>query len=237
MFIRTESFSSFMAKFPLTTFIIGLQVLLWAFFSLPFKDAPYWFSQADGFNAAISDGQWWRLITPIFLHASFTHLFFNTLSLILFAPALEEMLKKGRFALIYFGSGIAGNAATYFIQPPDYSHVGASGAIFGLFGCYLFMAFFRKSRMSQANAQVLVIILALSLLTSFFSPSTNTVAHFFGLAAGFGLAAILLKKEAFAHYTFYSESKRAKPVKWDRKTILIAVIVLLAVIGIIASIT
>ncbi|MGD6818542.1 rhomboid family intramembrane serine protease [Metabacillus sp. 113a] len=194
MFIRNESFSSYLSKFPLTSFIIGLHILIWGFFSLPFQDSPYWFSQADGFNSAIAHGQWWRLITPIFLHAGFTHLLFNSFSLAVAAPPLEEMLGKARLALLYAGSGIAANAATFILLPPEYSHVGASGAIFGLFGCWLFMALNRKNRISPAQSQVLFIILAMSLAASFLSPSVNVTAHIFGLAAGFVLSALLLKR-------------------------------------------
>ncbi|AZB41376.1 rhomboid family intramembrane serine protease [Bacillus sp. FJAT-42376] len=234
MFTRNESFSAFLYKFPLTSFFIITQILVWAFFALPLKDAPYWFSALDGYNAAIAHGEWWRLATPVFLHANFSHLFFNTISIILFAPALEEMLGKAKFILLYIGSAILANAATFMIQPLEYSHVGASGAIFGLFGCYLFMALFRKNQITRANAQVLLIILALSFLTSFFSPSTNVTAHFFGLVSGFGFSSVLIKKEAFAPYSFYSGGTRRQSLNWNKKNLLWTAVLLLALLGIIS---
>nr|WP_155113717.1 rhomboid family intramembrane serine protease [Metabacillus mangrovi] len=200
-------------------------------FLLPFKDAAYWFSEIDGFNSAILAGEWWRLVTPLFLHAGFSHLFFNTVSLILFAPALEQMLGRWKFSLLYLLAGVAGNAATLLLLPGSYSHVGASGAIFGLFGAYLFAAFFRKGKISPVNVQILSIIVALSFVTSLLSPSINLTAHLFGGVAGFALGPILFQKEAFVHYTYYSVASRSRSVS-RTLPVWMVILFILAVIGV-----
>lgn len=131
MFIRTENFQTFIRLYPIVTFILALQAVLWLFFSLPVHSVVLWRDAVTGYNLGVANGEWWRLITPVLLHAGFTHLLFNSMSIFLFAPALERMLGKARFLLVYAGSGIIGNIGTYVTEPLDYVHVGASGAISG----------------------------------------------------------------------------------------------------------
>src|SRR5699024_10307837 len=103
---------------------------------LPFAMGDVVFEQLVGVNILVAHGEVWRLVTPIFLHKGFTHLLFNSFSLVLFGPGLERILGKGRFLLVYLSAGVFANIATFFIQPPTYIHLGASGAIFGIFGYY-----------------------------------------------------------------------------------------------------
>ena len=141
------------------------------------------------------EGEYWRLFTPIFMHGGFTHVLFNSFSLVLFGPALERLLGKGTFLLIYLVSGVLANVATLLLEPLTYVHVGSSGAIFGLFGYYISMILFRKHMLSQQNSQIILIICALSLIMTFIQPNINITAHIFGLLGGFLLGAIFYKKK------------------------------------------
>ncbi|MFY4776722.1 rhomboid family intramembrane serine protease [Metabacillus sp. RGM 3146] len=194
MFTRTESLGVYISRYPIVSALCAVHLLLWLLFLIPVQSIMFLFTWLDGYNLGIAEGEWWRLITPIFLHASFSHLFFNTISLILFTPPLEKLLKKGKFLLIYFLCGFLANAATFFLEPLEYSHIGASGAIFGLFGVYLYMSFFRKDLISRANSQIILIILIVGFLTSFMSDDINIIAHLFGFMVGMGTAPLLLKK-------------------------------------------
>ena len=79
--------------------------------------------------------QIWRFITPIFLHANFNHLVFNSFCQVIFGAQLEHRFGTKKVVIIYFGAGFMGNLlSTMFI---DGASVGASGAIFGLLGCLL----------------------------------------------------------------------------------------------------
>lgn len=196
MFIRTENFQTFIRLYPVVTFILALQAVLWLFFSLPAHSVVLWRDTVTGYNLGVANGEWWRLITPILLHAGFTHLLFNSMSIFLFAPALERMLGKARFLLVYAGSGIIGNIGTYVTEPLDYVHVGASGAIFGLFGVYLFMVLFRNELIGQEHSKMIITLLAFAVLMSFINSNINMMAHLFGLCGGFLLSFLCVQKKS-----------------------------------------
>ncbi|KJJ42107.1 membrane protein [Bacillus subtilis] len=195
MFIRTENFQTFIRLYPVVTFILALQAVLWLFFSLPVHSVVLWRDAVTGYNLGVANGEWWRLITPFLLHAGFTHLLFNSMSIFLFAPALERMLGKARFLLVYAGSGIIGNIGTYVTEPLDYVHVGASGAIFGLFGVYLFMVLFHKELIGQEHSKMFLTLLAFAVLMSFINSNINMMAHLFGLCGGFLLSFLCVQKK------------------------------------------
>lgn len=196
MFIRTENFQTFIRLYPVVTFILALQAALWLFFSLPVHSVVLWRDAVTGYNLGVANGEWWRLITPVLLHAGFTHLLFNSMSIFLFAPALERMLGKARFLLVYAGSGIIGNIGTYITEPLDYVHVGASGAIFGLFGVYLFMVLFRKELIGHEHSKMILTLLAFAVLMSFINSNINMMAHLFGLCGGFILSFLCVQKKS-----------------------------------------
>lgn len=76
----------------------------------------------------------WTLVTSIFLHAGFLHLFVNALVLLSFGPVLEARIGRRRFLYIFFGSGIIAGAAQILVIPPEVVVLGASGAILGTLG-------------------------------------------------------------------------------------------------------
>jgi rhomboid protease GluP len=211
MFTRTESFRTFLHLYPVVSILVCIHIVIWLLIQLPIPTVQLFFTLLDGFNAGIANGEYWRIVTPIFLHVSFVHLFFNTISLILFAPALEKMLKKLKFILLYVGAGIIANIATFMLEPLNYSHIGASGAIFGLFGTYLFIVYFRRGIIDQANSQLIISILVIGIIMTFFNSNINIVAHLFGLIGGFALAPLFIKKRGqFVHQTYYSPTSVRK---------------------------
>src|SRR4051812_45298545 len=85
------------------------------------------------FGPAISDGEWWRLVTGGFLHANLIHIFFNMYLLWILGQMLEPMLGSGRFAALYFTALLWGSFGALLVTP-NVPTVGASGAVFGLMG-------------------------------------------------------------------------------------------------------
>lgn len=184
MFSRTESFQQFIRYYPIVTAIISIHLLLYLLTLIPIIPARLIYENLVGVNLYIAEGEVWRFATPIFLHSGFSHMLFNSFSLVLFGPPLEQMLGKMRFLLIYLAGGILANVATYFLNPLTYTHVGSSGAIFALFGYYIAIILFKKHMLSQQNSQIILTITAIGLVMTFLQPNINVTAHIFGLLSG-----------------------------------------------------
>ncbi|WEG12533.1 rhomboid family intramembrane serine protease [Pullulanibacillus sp. KACC 23026] len=196
MFIRTESFRDFLKFYPVVASILALTIFLFLVYQLAslFHITPLiaLFNDGVGYNLGIAQGQLWRLVTPLFLHFTFSHILFNAFSIFLFAPALERILGKTKFIIAFLGSGIISNLLCYFFGDLALAYIGASSAIFGLFGIYLFIIVFRRELIDRVNTQIIGIILLLSVVMTFLTPSTDILGHLFGLLGGFILGPILL---------------------------------------------
>lgn len=140
------------------------------------------------FPPAIADGQWYRLITSMFLHASVWHIGFNMLALYYFGPVVERRFGTGRFALLYLVSGFVSSASSYLIEPPQVPSLGASGAIFGIFAVVMVLAFNRRHD-PGANQLLrsLFGLLVLNGLLVFFVPNIDVWAHVGGFLGGIAL--------------------------------------------------
>jgi len=108
------------------------------------------------FGPAVANGDWWRLITSTFLHASILHIAFNMYFLWFVGSAVEQALGRGRFLLVYIVSGLAGSAGA-LIASPNALTVGASGAIWGIMGAALVLEA-RRIYVFGGQAMGLVII-------------------------------------------------------------------------------
>lgn len=114
MFIRTESFSQYIRQYPVVTTLIALNVIIYLLTLMPFFGDSI-LNFGIGSNYMIEQGEYWRLVTPMFLHAGFMHLLFNMFSLFIFGPELEKVAGKARFLTVYFLAGIFGDIATFFV--------------------------------------------------------------------------------------------------------------------------
>jgi membrane associated rhomboid family serine protease len=88
-------------------------------------------------GAAVADGDYWRLLTAAFLHGGILHIAFNMYALYLFGPFIERALGTARFIVAYLTMAIASSVFVYWLTDPQVATIGASGAIFGLFGLAL----------------------------------------------------------------------------------------------------
>ncbi|MBT2524357.1 rhomboid family intramembrane serine protease [Streptomyces sp. ISL-99] len=127
----------------------------------------------------VADGEWYRLVTSMFLHQEFWHIGFNMLGLWWLGGPLEAALGRARYLVLYLLSGLAGSALTYLIAAPNQPSLGASGAIFGLLGATAVL----MRRMNYDMRPVLV-LLALNLLFTFTWSGIAWEAHLGGLIAG-----------------------------------------------------
>jgi rhomboid protease GluP len=145
-------------------------------------------------NAAIARGEWWRFVTPIFLHIGMLHLFFNSYALWIVGPQVERLYGGARFVILYVLTGIAGVLGSYVYHPQGIS-AGASGAIFGLFGVLLVFGIrYRDSvppAFKRAVGTGVLPIIVINLIIGFTIPVVDNAAHISGLLAGGLLAAIV----------------------------------------------
>ncbi|MCA0972798.1 rhomboid family intramembrane serine protease [Halobacillus litoralis] len=227
MFLRNESFKEFLRFYPIVSGLVALHLVLWILIDLLQLDfARALESWGVGVNALVLNGEYWRLVTPIFLHNGLGHAFFNSFSLVLFGPALERMLGKVKFSITYLFAGIIANLGAFLVNPDAfYVHLGASGAIFGIFGVYVYMVLKRKDLIDQANSQIIMVIFILGLVMTF-RPGIHILGHLFGLVGGFAIAPIVLRNagtyslwQLRAKYsrTYDDDEIRFNPNRWQNK--------------------
>jgi rhomboid protease GluP len=142
------------------------------------------------FNPLIVAGEWWRLITPMFLHIGFMHILFNGIALHSLGTLTEQLYGSARFFMIYMVAGISGVMAS-FVFSPNIS-AGASGAIFGLFGALLYFGTQNKELFFRTLGSGIFVVLGINLSIGFLYPSTiDNYAHLGGLLGGFLAAAFV----------------------------------------------
>jgi len=137
-------------------------------------------------NDLIIQGQYWRFITPIFLHANLPHVGLNMLNFFVLGIFLERLVGHLRFLLIYLLTGVISIIASFYFMPQEIS-VGASGAIFGLVGAYsVFVLTHRRAFRNNGYPALLwlVLIIGVNLSIGLFIPNVDNYAHLGGLLSG-----------------------------------------------------
>ncbi|MFT4412630.1 rhomboid family intramembrane serine protease [Fredinandcohnia humi] len=140
-------------------------------------------------NFLILNGEWWRFITPMFLHIGFFHLLMNTFALYYMGSEVERLYGKLRFLLIYLFAGFAGSLASFVFSPTV--SAGASGAIFGCFGALLFFGTVYPSLFFRTMGANVIGVIILNLAFGFMVPGIDNAGHIGGLIGGFLASSIL----------------------------------------------
>jgi membrane associated rhomboid family serine protease len=143
------------------------------------------------FGPSVADGEWYRIVTCGFLHASLFHLGFNMFALYVIGQLLEPALGTPRFVALYFASLIAGSFGALLLDPNALT-VGASGAVFGIFGATMVIA--RGRGMNEIAGQ-LGLLLILNLAITFWASNISVGGHLGGLAAGLLCAVVIVAAE------------------------------------------
>ncbi|OPX42014.1 rhomboid protease GluP [Ruminiclostridium hungatei] len=133
-------------------------------------------------NALILEGQFWRFLTPVFLHADEIHLALNSYSLFIIGTQVEKLYGRRRFMLIYVVSGILGNIASFAFSIN--ASVGASGAIFGLFGAMLYFVIKRPSLLKSGFGANLITAVVVNLAYGILNKQIDNNAHMGGFIGG-----------------------------------------------------
>ncbi|MEV5028697.1 rhomboid family intramembrane serine protease [Paenibacillus sp. LPE1-1-1.1] len=196
IFIRYESFRSYLKLYPVTSVLIALNIVY--FIIIAWNGDPNNAYDAAKFGAFVTDAENnpfgmqepWRYVTSIFMHSGIEHLLYNMFALLVFAPPLEHLLKQVRYLFFYLLCGIGGNAMSAFVNVVEgdlYNHVGvgASGAIYGVYGAFLFISLFRKQQLDEGSRKTVYTILIFGVIYSFLVPSIDLWAHIGGALTGF----------------------------------------------------
>jgi len=187
---------------PVTVALIALNILVfvlmarisWAPWSLTHTDPLSW---GANFGPATQDGQWWRLLSAVFVHFSLIHIAFNMWALWDVGRLLERLLGRWRYTLLYLGTGAVGNLLSLAVQGNQKVTGGASGAIFGLYGALIVFLWRERRQVDPAEFRWLFTVAvgfsAIMLGLGFFIPSIDNAAHGGGLLAGALLGSLLAK--------------------------------------------
>ncbi|MDO4790636.1 MAG: rhomboid family intramembrane serine protease [Porphyromonas sp.] len=160
------------------------------FFSFQVETLLKW---AACYGPMVKEGEWWRLLTATFLHSGVMHLITNMVCLVVVGIELEERMSRTQYLLIYLLSGLIGSITSVLWHTPPVVGVGASGAIFGLYGA--FVALLLTKAFSSVTMKSLlkdsVIFIGANLLIGI-APGIDNAAHIGGLIGGFVLASAML---------------------------------------------
>ncbi len=176
-------------SYPATLALVGLNLII--FFLTALQADPF-SSQTLANDGAVfglliaAKGEWWRLISGMFLHGGVTHILLNMISLYIVGKIAEELFGWRDYLIIYFVSGIAGGIASVTVHPDGLS-VGASGAIFGIFGAIAGYALAHRKHLGERfNAFIKEFggVLVLNLVLGFSIPGIDMSAHIGGLVVG-----------------------------------------------------
>lgn len=184
---------------PLITYtLIGLNILIGCFL--------FFYSQKRGVNYSrflidfgakenykILSGEYWRFLTPVFLHANLLHLFVNCYSLHAIGVLVERIFGRYKFLAVYLIAGIMGNILSFiFSTNPG---VGASGSIFGLLGALLYFGILKPSLFKSHFGHSVVLTIIINLGYGLINPVIDNFAHLGGLIGGFSAAGVVLPSE------------------------------------------
>jgi GlpG protein len=185
-------------------YIIGLAVLLSFLTNFGFSSLlePFLLLKNNGSNlypsfqnTYIASQEWWRLITPTFLHFSLTHLIFNCLWIYILGSKIEVIDGKAVFLALFLISGISSNLGQYFLTG-NYLFGGLSGSVYGLLGyCFILDLDKRGQRYDLPNALYIFMFIWLligftGVLNIFGFGNVANIAHLVGMIAGFILGII-----------------------------------------------
>jgi rhomboid protease GluP len=173
----------------------------------------------------IEQHQYWRLITAMFIHIGFIHLFLNNYALWIIGQEIERIYGSARFVMLYLVTGVLGSLGSYYFNPHATS-AGASGAIFGLFGVVATFAFrYRKEipeLLSREIKRRVLPIIAINLVFGFSVRIVDNAAHLSGLLSGAALALVVPYKRP---------NEKITPLWWRALQIICLALILASFVG------
>lgn len=181
----------FAIRKPYVTYaLLAINILLFIIMVFVSGDGIYGFQTetlvkfGGNVKSLVLNGEYWRLIASAFLHDGFLHLICNMYALYVLGIQLENFFGKTRFAIIYLFSAITGNLLSLVFADPNVVSIGASGAIFGLFGSLLYFGYYYRVYLGTVLRTQIVPVILINLLFGIVTPGIDNAAHIGGLIGG-----------------------------------------------------
>ena len=149
---------------------------------------PQFYEYTALYGPLVDSGEYWRLFSVALVHGGFTHLFFNMFSLLVLGNPVEAALGKARFLVIFLVSLLTGSLTSINLNSAPQVSVGASGAVFGLFGAFIAMR-----KMISEGVRDSYVIVGLNFVVGFILGGVDWRAHLGGLIGGYLTTAVLLR--------------------------------------------
>lgn len=132
----------------------------------------------------VQNGEFYRLLTCMFVHADIMHILFNMIALYSIGPVVERYYGKSKFLLIYLVSGLLGSIFSGVFMTADSISIGASGAIFGLLGSICYFTYYYRATLQGILRGSIMPVIIINLVIGFISSSIDLSAHIGGLIGG-----------------------------------------------------
>ena len=168
-------------KTVITPILIGINVLVYLL--MMFGNYDYIVNEFCVYGPLIRLGEYYRLLTGIFLHGDIFHLLFNCYALYIIGSQMESFMGKGKYLGIYLFSGLIGSLASIALNG-DTPSVGASGAIFGLMGSMLYFGYHYRVYLGNVLKSQLIPLIMINLVLGAITPGIDNYAHIGGLIGG-----------------------------------------------------
>lgn len=197
-----EIISFVRSRQPVNFIIVLMNVVVFLVLSVmgDTQDAVFMLNHGASWEPYILEyGEYYRLVTCIFLHFGIDHLFYNMLLLIFLGDSLEQIVGKLRYLAIYLLGGVAGNIVSVWVSAGTENYAvsaGASGAIFAVVGALLWIVIRNGGRLKGYSSQRLFLMAAFTIVNGLTTTGVDNMAHIGGLVAGFLLGMLLYRKKA-----------------------------------------
>ena len=180
----------------INTLIIAVNVLLFLWLSMlgDTRSGAFLLNFGAMYPEFLQQGEWWRLVTAMFLHFGIEHLLSNMFMLWFVGNMLLKALKPWQYAIVYLISGLGGSLASYemMVLAHDYAiSAGASGAIYGIVGALFWVVLRHGGRFETIRTKQMVLAVVCYVSYGFTTEGVDAWAHLGGMVAGFLMTAIL----------------------------------------------
>ena len=180
----------FSKKTPYITYIImGICFIMFLITGMG-NDTGVLIKYGANLDVLVKNGEYYRLLTSMFLHSGLLHLFFNMYALYIIGPQVESFFGKTKYLIIYLLSGISGSLSSVAFNVNTVS-VGASGAIFGLFGALLYFGYNYRGYLGNVIKSQILPVVIINLIFGFISTGVDVAGHIGGLIGGIIVSSVL----------------------------------------------